>query len=361
LHRNNKSSICIQNVPDHFDENDLKPLFAGCNNVVLIRGPKGVIFQKPPGVEDDLCRLFNRYPSFQRQSVFVMTPQKTGCIEGYVQFLDEREMMVAIDDMNGKSNLIGAGKLRLSIHKQQQSTTKSKNKNNDTKKCGFVVKLSDLPPDVDEEVLSQDLNQIQLGDYIIDVFVARKNLSTISSTNASTNMAENNQINLAKLQSLFFDRQRFRFLPDIQINSPTNDGRVSALILFSDPRDVTTAMEMYQAPDDPDILKFGTFKLRLVSLLDHSIELNSALNQAIPSKIQDAIEKIKNNPEFANLRLIQKHVMKNKQDILRIAIRGTNILQIYKARTIFDDLMKGQIFKFHSPSWVCLFLLFNFS
>jgi RNA recognition motif-containing protein len=278
-----------------------------------------------------------------------------------VQFLDEREMMVAIDDMNGKPNLIGAGKLRLTVYEQPQPTTKSKKKNNDTKKYDFVVKLSELPPDVDEEVLIQDLNQIQLSDYIIDVYVARKKLSEISSTDTRTNMAEDNQTNLVTLQSLFHNQKHFRSSPDIKINPPTNDGRVFALILFNDPRDVTTAMEMYQAPDDPDLLKFGLFKLRLVPLLDHSIELNSALTKAIPNKIKQTIDKIKNDPEFSNLRLIQKYAMKYKQDILRIEISGNNILQIYKARTVFDELMKGQIFKFNSPSWVCLVLLFIFS
>ncbi len=325
-----------------------------------MRGEKGVIFRKPVGVEDDLRRLFNMYPSFQRESVFVMAPQKNGCIEGYVEFLDEREMQVAFAGMNGKSNLIGAGKLRLSVHEQQQLSTKSKNKKNDTKKRAFVVKLSNLPPDVDEEVLRQDLNQIQLSDYVIDTFVARKQLPASSSINASTNMAEDNEMNLVKLQSLFSDRGRFRSSPDIKINSATSDGRVSALILFNDPRDVTTAMEMYQAPVDPDLLKFGTFKLRLVPLLDHSIELNSALAQAIPNKIEQAIEKIKSHPEFSNLRLIKREAMKNERKIIRIAITGTNILQIYKARTIFDELMKGQIFKFHNPSWVRFFSLFTF-
>jgi hypothetical protein len=316
-----------------------------------MRGRQGITFQKPLGVEDDLRRLFHMYPSFQRQSVIVMTPQKTGCLEGYVQFLDEREMMVAIDDMNGKPNLIGAGKLRLSVYKQSQPTTQSKKKHND-----FVVKLSELPPDVDEEVLIQDLHQIHLADYIVDIYVVRKTLSEISS-----NMVEDNRINQAKLESLFHNQKHFQSQPDITINSPTNDGRVFALILFNDPRDVTKAMEMYQAPDDPELLNFGLFKLRLVPLLDHSIKLNSALTKAIPNKIKQTIDKIKNDPEFSNLRLIQKYAMKNKQDILSIEISGNNILQIYKARTVFDELMKGQIFKFNSPSWVCLVLLFIFS
>jgi hypothetical protein len=56
---------------------------------------------------------------------------------------------------------------------------------------------------VDEEVFTQDLNQIQLADYIIDIYVVRKKLSEISLTDARTNMAEDNQINLATLQSLF--------------------------------------------------------------------------------------------------------------------------------------------------------------
>jgi hypothetical protein len=170
-------------------------------------------------------------------------------------------------------------------------------------------------------------------------------------------MADENQMNLAKLQSLFHNQKHFQSAPDIHITSPTNDGRVSALILFNDPRDVTKAMEMYEAPDDPDLFKFGTYKLRLVPLLDHSIELNSALSQAIPNKIKQTVDKIKNDPEFSNLRLIQKCAVKNKQDITRITINGNNILQIYKARTIFDELMKGKIFKFNSPSWVRLLLL----
>jgi RNA recognition motif-containing protein len=357
VHRNNKSAICIQNVPQNLDEDDLKDLFTGCTNVALIQGPKGVTLPKPPGVEDDLRGLFNMYPSFQRESVIINPPQKSGHLEAYVEFLDEREMQMAITEMSGKSNLIGPGKLRLSTVKQQQAPKTFKNRKNETKKCDFVVKLFKLPPDVDEEVLIQDLNQHQLGDYITNVYVARKTLPPSSSINTSTDMAEDNAINLIKLKSLFTDRNRFRSAPDVNFMSATNDGRVSALILFNDPRDVTTAMQMYEAPDDPDLLKFGTFKLRFVPLLDHNIQLHSALARAIPNKIQQAIEKIKSDPEFSNLRLIQQGVNRNEQEIIRISIRGTNILQIYKARTIFDELMKGQIFKFHHPSWVCLFSL----
>ena len=344
VHRNNPLILCIKNVPKDFDEDDLKTIFTDCVSVVLFRGPKGTIFKKPPGIEDDLRQLFNIYPSFQRQSIIVMTTQRTGCVEGYVQSVDEREMMVAINDMNGKSNLIGTGKLRLSHYKQVQSTKKSKKEHQD-----FVINLSGLPPDVDEEVLIEDLHQIHLSDYIVDVYVARKSLSEIS----STDLGEDNQINRVKLESLFHHQKHFRSPPDISINPPTNDGRVFCWILFNDPRDVTTAMEMYQASDDPDLFQFGLFKLRLKPLLDHSIELNSALTRAVPNKIKQTIDKIKNDPEFSNLRLIQKSATKNKQDILRITIMGSDIQQIYKARVIFDQLMKGKIFKFNNPSGVC--------
>lgn len=342
IYRKDESSICIENVPQHFDEDDLKTIFTNCVSVVLFRGAKGTIFEKPLGIEDDLGRLFHIYPSFQRQSVIVMTPTKTGCLEGYVQFVDEQEMMMAIKDMNGKSNLIGAGKLTLSLHKQPRTKSNKEHQN-------FVIKLSELPSDVDEEVLREDLHQIHLADYVVDIYVTRKPLSEI----CSTDMGEVNQINRAKLESLFHNQKHFLSAPDITINPPTNDGRVFALILFNDPRDVTKAMEMYQSPDDPDLFQMGLSKLRLKPLLDHSIELNSALAKAVPKKIEQTISKIKNDPEFSNLRLIQKHLTKNKQDVRRITITGSNIQQIYKARVIFDELMKGKIFKSNNPSWVC--------
>ncbi|CAF1248106.1 unnamed protein product [Rotaria sordida] len=292
------------------------------------------------------------YPSFQRESVIVLGPSQNARLEGYVQFTDERDMQAAIHEMNGKPNLIGPGKLRLSVDDQGKTSTRPNKKENEKKQSTFVLQLSALPPDVDEEIITQDLYEHHLGDYITDVFVFRKTLSSSMPTNVSTDMIEENQINIVKLKTLFIDPDRFRSTPDIQILSPTKDGRVSALILFDDPRDVTAAMEKYAAPDDPDLLKFGAFKLRLVPLLDHNIQLHSALAKAIPNKIQHVIDRIKNDPEFSTIRLIKKVNMKNGQEITYISIRGTNILQIYKARTVFDDLMKGQIFKFQQPSWV---------
>ncbi|CAF1265921.1 unnamed protein product [Rotaria sordida] len=294
------------------------------------------------------------YPSFQRESVIVLGPSQNARLEGYVQFTDERDMQAAIHEMNGKPNLIGPGKLRLSVDDQGKTSTRPNKKENEKKQSTFVLQLSALPPDVDEEIITQDLYEHHLGDYITDVFVFRKTLSSSMPTNVSTDMIEENQINIVKLKTLFIDPDRFRSTPDIQILSPTKDGRVSALILFDDPRDVTAAMEKYAAPDDSDLLKFGAFKLRLVPLLDHNIQLHSALAKAIPNKIQHVIDRIKNDPEFSTIRLIKKVNMKNGQEITYISIRGTNILQIYKARTVFDDLMKGQIFKFQQPSWVSL-------
>ncbi|CAF3991955.1 unnamed protein product [Rotaria magnacalcarata] len=109
---------------------------------------------------------------------------------------------------------------------------------------------------------------------------------------------------------------------------------------------------MYETPDDPNLLKFGDYKMRLIPIIDHTIELNAALTRAIPKQIEHAIETIKRDPILSNIALIKKISLKNQQEIIRISIKGASIQKIYKARAIFEELMKGLIFKFAEPSWV---------
>ncbi|CAF3634772.1 unnamed protein product [Rotaria socialis] len=350
LRRNPKDdlSLWIENVPANLDEYDLKNSFINITGVTLQRGFRRIALAQLSVIEDELRRLFNSYRSFQRELVAVMPQSKKGVLEAYVQFTDERDMQTAIENLNNKPNLIGSGKLRLSVYKYQFPKKPTKVAD----KSAFLIKLYQLKADIDEEVLIQDLNQHRLGDYIIDVNVFRESLPKYPSRDASETRSEEDEINLIKLQSLFSDRRKFRSAPDIQIRPATNDGRVVAFVLFDHPSDVITAMHMYETPDDPNLLKFGDYKMRLIPIIDHTIELNAALTRAIPKQIEHAIETIKRDPILSNIALIKKIPLKNQQEITRISIKGASIQKIYKARAIFEELMKGLIFKFAEPSWV---------
>ncbi|CAF4504213.1 unnamed protein product [Rotaria socialis] len=214
----------------------------------------------------------------------------------------------------------------------------------------FIIELFELPPDIDEEVLLEELNRHHLANFMTNVIVFRKNLPSNRPLDKFSETADEDIMDLMKFKSLFTDRQKFNSVPDIQIHPATVDGRVVASILFSDPRDVMTAMNMYKK-DTSDPLKFKQFKIHFVPNIDHIIVLNTDLAKAIPHRIEKAMQTIQADRQLSDIRLVDEITSEDNQEIKLITIKGTNLEQIQKARIIFDKLMKGLSFKFHSASW----------
>ncbi|CAF4218749.1 unnamed protein product, partial [Rotaria sordida] len=75
------------------------------------------------------------------------------------------------------------------------------------------------------------------------------------------------------------------------------------------------------------------------------------LQKLLITKIEQTIKIIKGHPDLPNINLFKKPFMKDNKTNILITIRGTNIEQPYKARMIFDDLLKGLQFHLYNHSW----------
>jgi RNA recognition motif-containing protein len=352
LKQNN--SIHVRNIPKQFDKDDLKEIFTGCIDIQLLYNMIDDQLKIPDGIVDDICQIFSGYRSFKRQSIQIQPTINNGRVEAFVQLTDSQEVQLAIENMNGKTGFIGAGKIRLSIYEQEQNAVEKKSSRNDYKDTEFTIHLSRLPPNVYEEVLDQVLNQHQLGDYVTNLSVFRKKLSLKKSSSVVAEADTSSIMDRAILQSLVSSRKDFHSEPDIQIFAATSDGRGSASIIFNDPRDVMTVMNMYGKQNNSDQLKLEEYTLHLIPNLDHTIELNASLARAIPHEIQQVIDKIKSDVTLSDITLCKKMIIKGDEEMSCIVIKGIDIQQITRARIIFHNLMKGLQFKFHLPSWVSI-------
>ncbi|CAF3563464.1 unnamed protein product [Rotaria sordida] len=290
------------------------------------------------------------YPSFQRESVFIEPYQYDGRVVAYVQFTDEQEMRAAVDDINKIQPLIGAGILRLSVQEQRQINLRKKT--NENKQDEFRVKLYQLPSHIDERSLIRELNQYNINDSITYTIVFRKKLSADYFLDRSKIMTEDNRKAFINLKSLFTSRHLFLSEPNIEIRSPTEDGRAVAYIHFNDPRDIMTAINMCDSLDNSTMSNIGLNKLHFVPIIVHKIIVNQALAQAINNKIEQTMNTIQTSSNFTNIMVFKKIVTKDDKANVLISIRGTNIQQLYKARILFDNLLKGLEFQLYNHSWV---------
>jgi hypothetical protein len=145
---------------------------------------------------------------------------------------------------------------------------------------------------------------------------------------------------------MFFNgKDLFHSLPDCQISSSTPDGIVTALVLFKDPVDVTTAIETYDNQEIELLLRIT--KLRLIPSISHEIFINAALTQAIPEKIQQAIQRIRENFKRVYIKAIPSNKTE-KAATMKIFINGDDIQQVTMAKIEFDNLMKGMEYKFEN-------------
>jgi RNA recognition motif-containing protein len=347
---NNKStsSICIKRMAPELDEEDLKEHFPNCTKVDIFRGNKGVRLEKPDGADDDIRRLFNRFQSFQRTLVSVKPKLFFGRVEALAQFDDEQDARAAINEMNGRGGLIGAGKIRMSLVTQPENTKPS------AKYDEYIVEMSCLSPTTIEEDILNELKKHPLADNLTRVIIFRKKLIEGENQQKNTTDKQALRADLNKLVSLFTSRTHFRSEPEININPATVDGRVSAQVLYDNPDDVIKAMQLYKNPTNPDLLKFGQNKLNLAPLNDHVIVLNASLSNAIKPKIEKAMEVIR-EMHLTDVKVQMREKGENAKKVTRIYIVGTDNLQIAKARNIFTHLMKGLEFRFNDPSWVCIY------
>ncbi|CAF1038377.1 unnamed protein product, partial [Didymodactylos carnosus] len=335
------SSVIVRNLPSDVDEEDLREYFQYCegvqDDVQLLRGSRGSKFRRPSDAEDQIKSVFNCYPSFQRDSISFNPRIFNGKIEAYAHFTDQRDLLDAVEQINGKKGYIGQGKVRLSekVRTQQQQMTKKRNADE------YSIKLQNLGPLVDQYDLSQILKDHQLYDYVKIILVYRQKLQANQQFTE-----EDTQMGLMKLKSIFHSRnQMFRYEPEIQLHPVTPDGTMSALILFNDPVDVTKAVQIYA---NTSITLFeGATQIHFVPSMAHEIYINAALAKAIPDKIETAISRIKD--KFKRVHIKRGGITKTDKtnQSTKIYIDGNDIQQITMAKIEFDKIMKGIEYEFH--------------
>ena len=317
---------------------------------MLLRNRTNMRTVTPIGTELAVCDLFERYPSFQRESVFVEPYLRDGHAVVYVQLTNEEEMRRAVNEINSRQTSIGAGKLKLSIlEKRQTQVTKNTNEH---KQDEFRVKLYQLPSHVDERSLIQELNKDHINQSVTHIIVFRKKLPNNYFSDRSRTMNEDQTKALIKLKALFASRDQFSTEPNIEIRSPTEDGRAVAFIRFNDPRDILTAIDMSNSLDRSTLNSLGLNQLHFVPIIVHRILINSVLAQVINNKIEHTINVIQTSSNFSNTIVFKRTSMKDGKTNVLILIRGTNIQELYKARIRFDDLLKGLQFQLYDHSWV---------
>ncbi|CAF0826915.1 unnamed protein product, partial [Didymodactylos carnosus] len=337
-----KFTVFIKHLASDVDEDDIKTHFSLCVgllDIVVFRGMKGALYKPPEDAKENIKIIFSQYETFQHESI-IICPQINNCkVEAYVQFINLNELKQAIEDMNEKSNLIGYGKIRLMEKIVQE------NKRKDKEKIEYIIKLYNLSPDTDELDIIQLLKQRNLYNSISYILVYRKKENIHEQENKFTDKYK--EMELSKLKSLFISDQ-YHTLPNIQIFSPTANGKVTALILFDDLRDVTTAINIF----DNKLFVLGESKIRLIPHIMYTVFLHSEVVEVISNKIEQLINYVKQNMKDVH---IKKKKTQNKS--LKIFIDGTDIKQIATVRIEFDKIMKGIEFTFDDANWVRISVL----
>ncbi|CAF3878672.1 unnamed protein product [Adineta steineri] len=351
--RRSNTSIYVRNVPRHFDETNLKAIFTQCADVMILRARQNTTMSTPVGMENIVRELFNTYSSFQSQSIFIEPNLNDGHVIAYVQFTDDQEMRIAVNDISNKNLSMGSGKLRIKI--QQPRQLKFTTKRNEMKEDEFRIKFSKLPAHVDERFLLQELNQHNLSNSMTYVAVYRIKLPESYSFNRSNIiMTEDNKKALMNLKSLFSSQDHFYSEPEIDIRPATEDGRVAAYIRFHDPREIITAIDICDSLNNDIIRNIGLKYLHFIPLISHRIVLHDTLAQAIKNKLEQTIKTIQDDSKFSNINLFKKSSMINDKPNVVISIRGENIPQLYRARILFNDLLNGLLFQLYDHSWVTM-------
>ncbi|CAF2256364.1 unnamed protein product [Rotaria magnacalcarata] len=171
--------------------------------------------------------MFNRYTSFQRDTITFNPKVFNGKLEASVEFLDITELTQTIEEMNGKTDFISCGK---------------------KKEDEYIIQLQRLHKSLDKYHLINILKESQLYDDVKNVIIYHEKLENRNPTTKKTDVAlkEEEEIGLFGLCSMFLStKDLFRSISDCQIPSSTPDGTVTAFVLFNDPIDITTAIKNY--------------------------------------------------------------------------------------------------------------------
>ncbi|UJR32555.1 hypothetical protein I4U23_020016 [Adineta vaga] len=350
--RRSNTSLYLRNVPRNLDETNLKTIFVDATQIAILRTRKNIIMTTPAGTDNIIRSLFDTYKSFQSQSIFVEPVLNGGQVVAYVQFTDEEEIRKVVNDINDMKFPLGSGILRANI--QEQRPLNATTKRNELRKDEFRIKLSKLPSHVDEKYLTGLLDQHGISDSMTYIIVYRMKLPENYFSNRSRILEDENRKAVIKLKSLFESKNQLLSEPEIDIRSPTNDGRVVAYVRFHDPREIITANNICDSLDKITIQQTELNQLHFMPIVSHRIVLHETLAQAINKEIEQKITTIKEDSNFASVDLFKKPIMIYDKPHVLISIRGSNIQQLYKARILFDDLLKGLQFQLYNHLWVTI-------
>ena len=339
--KNKDISLYIRKIPIEYDEDDLRGVFPDCKSVKLQYPTRMNQAENRDEIKETARRIFRQYRSFLIDNITLQTQSAFGRAEIFVEFTNEDEAKRAIAEMNGRTGYVDTGKIRLVSVKAPQT------KKNWSDQNEYVVQFSKLPSDIIEEDILNVIKDNHLADHLAYITVFRKKLQQGANNSTDINL----QSELNKLQNLFRSRKHFRSEPEVDIRPATDDGRVIALVIYNNPHDVTTAMNLYRDPSQQGFFRFDQYKLHLVPRNDHVIELNRALVEAIPEKIEKTIEDCR-RMNLLTVKVFKKEISKKQKKITRIHIQGSDNLEIAKVRAAFDRLMQGLEFRFNLPSWV---------
>lgn len=343
-------SVLYQGIPREFDEIDVRNHFRHCQgvgNVQVLRGRRGQRFQRPAFAEDDIRSIFQSYPSFQPNTITFHEHIVNGKLEAYVEFLDITDLKLAIDNLDGRTGLLGCGKVRLSERVRQKRGDGEKKKRENE----YIVRFQRLNRFYDQYDLIKILQENQLYDHVKNVIVFRQKPEDkrFASPYADfSTIPTDEDFGLSRLRSMFADAHAaFHSVPDCQISSSLLNGTVTAFVLFKDPTDIITAIQMF---DNHHLeLSHRMCKLRLIPSVSHEIFINAALTQAIPQKIEEAIERIRGKFK----RVYIKSTPSKKAEsapTMKIFLDSDDIQQITMAKIEFDNLMKGVEYQFENDA-----------
>ncbi|CAF1422294.1 unnamed protein product [Rotaria sordida] len=334
--QNHGSSLLLEGFSEDDDEEDIRSRFQDCDGFVgvqVLRGRKGEIFVRPASAENDIKAIFNHYKSFQRDTVSFNPKIWYGKVEATVEFSDTVELKNAIKEMNGKTGIIGHGKVRL----LEQLRTRKEDEH--------VLYFQYLNRSYDKYDLIKILKENQLYDDVKTVIVYRQKWENENSTTTGPNKVHFDlEASSENLRSLFLSKPNlFQSIPHFQIPYCASDGTATAFIHFNDPVDITTAIQTY----DNQVIQLSkdSSKLHLLPSIAHETIISATLRKTIPDKIQEAIQYGREKCKRIRIKVTSLG-MEETTAAMKIRIEGDDIQEITMAKVAFDTLMKGMEYRY---------------
>ncbi|CAF1022027.1 unnamed protein product [Rotaria magnacalcarata] len=338
-------SLLLEGLSRSDDEEDISSRFQDCEGFTgarILRGIKGQLFQKPTSAEHDIKKMFRHYTSFQQDVVSINPKVSTGRLEASVQFSDRNELERAVLEMNGKIELIGCGKVRLSEQNHNHSDASI------TKEDKHVLIFERLDLSFDKYDLIKILKENKLYNDVKNVEIYRQSFIGKSSRTEKHRGQSNADTALENLHSIFESKPEiFRSKPQFQTPVCAPDGTLTTMIVFKDPVDIATAIYHY---DNRRIrLLRGSSRLRLVPSIRYQILINNHLSEVIPNKIEEAIQYTREKYRRIQVR-VESFKKEERSAAMKIIIQGDDVHQITMAKIAFHTSMKGVEYKFKNDT-----------